>query len=407
MLDASHSFPFEDVVVDDSPQGDPTTVIVLEGADVGTSGNGTGIRAFGHSIVDISGGSVGAPFAIGLLATDASRIRISGGRVGVGGQVELRGSATLEASGGFLGGLGIDEDARLTLTGGEVSGRVRLLGGPSEISGGFLHGGLSVGGEALLSGGVVDGTLNVLSAAKVSIEWVFLRSDLSVGDTAEVSLAGGVVDGDIEASQRGKIVIRGGQQNGRLDVEDEATVTFVGRDFAVTQNGLDVDVSGGEIPVAFGVLTGRLIPTGHVFMLFARDPGARILLERAPLVVGVEVNPRRKSKRIDPFSRGVVAVAILGSGDFDVASIDLGSLRFGPAGAPTLGRNGGRRIDVNRDGFADLVSLHRIPQTGIAVGDTEACVSGETLEGEPFGGCAEIEAVPPRALRAALQPRRR
>ena len=124
------------------------------------------------------------------------------------------------------------------------------------------------------------------------------------------------------------------------------------------------------------------------------------IVPNTKIEIELDIHPGSDANRINPSSRGVIPVAILGSDDFDVDDVDVTTLVCGPDGAAPEHKQGGHAVDINQDGLTDLLSHYRTQETGIAPGDTQACVSGLTLDGIPFQGCDEITTVPARGIRA-------
>jgi len=119
-----------------------------------------------------------------------------------------------------------------------------------------------------------------------------------------------------------------------------------------------------------------------------------------PLRVGIDIVPEKRQNLVQPGRWDFLPVAILGSPGFDVLNVDRESLVFGPSGAhPSNGRSW-RVRDVNGDGHTDLLTFYRTRETGIAEGDSRACLAGATVSGTRFEGCDSVETATKKRDRA-------
>ena len=123
-------------------------------------------------------------------------------------------------------------------------------------------------------------------------------------------------------------------------------------------------------------------------------PGVAIMYNKGPARPSVEIDikPDDSPNSINPRSRGVIPVAILGSDAFDVEDINARTLRFGTDAAP-IAHKRAHSEDVNDDGFMDLVTHFRTQETGIVCGEESATLTGETFDGLPIETSDSIQTV--------------
>jgi hypothetical protein len=169
---------------------------------------------------------------------------------------------------------------------------------------------------------------------------------------------------------------------------------------ATAEDGLGNVYSNGwnddSVFEVFHVPTNTLLRLADAPDIPSNAHSTLVAVAELEIEIEVDIKPGSNLNSINPFDRGVVPVAILGSETFAVADVDSTTLAFGPGGAPLAHRTGPHPKDANHDGIPDLLAHFLTEESGIAFGDEEACVTGETLDGTPFEGCDAVRTVPPQ-----------
>jgi len=120
----------------------------------------------------------------------------------------------------------------------------------------------------------------------------------------------------------------------------------------------------------------------------------------APLVVlvDIDIKPGSDPNCFNNDGHGVIPVAILGSADFDVTTIDPATVKLESLAVRAAGRKGNLQAnieDVNGDGFDDLVVQIEDIDGAFTNGTGTATLTGQLLDGTPFEGTDDICIVPP------------
>jgi len=203
---------------------------------------------------------------------------------------------------------------------------------------------------------------------------------------------------DFGARIQGRVFTADGTLDG-----PEFQVSTTASEYAYLQEPSVVLNSDGNFVVAWSEFQYPGPPYGFLIQ------GRQFAVGAPAVEVEIDIKPGSDRNPINPYARGLLPVAILGSDSFDVANIDVTTLAFGPSKTepahdltqPDVWADHTR--DANGDGFVDLITHYRTREVGLALGDTQACLGGKLTDGTPFEGCASVDLSVVRGARRAAR----
>lgn len=348
------------------------TVGILSIGDNFTSatGSGTGgLNICDNAVVNLNG-QFGGSFTVGIHQASGLTIIDSGGRLNVNAASPGSSSGGTVAIGGNFsagGTLLVNDSGVLSanlirvLPNGTVGGTGTIIGFLQNLGGTILPG----ASPGTLT---VDGPLT-FNSGLLEIEITPGGSDI-INATGDVVFNGGTV----------RFVFSEGSAPSAGD-----TIAFID---ANSVSGLD-----GQANVNYEV-AGLL--DGFEFSVDASSGIAEVTAQNegipdfvAPIVA---LRPH-KSGRINPNSNAVFPLVMFTtqiSPMFDATDIDPSTVRFGPGAARPILRKTAYK-DVDKDGYTDVRLWFRVKNTGIACGDMNAELTGQTHAGTSFAANVDFQ----------------
>ncbi|MCX8031673.1 MAG: hypothetical protein N3A59_08885 [Thermodesulfovibrionales bacterium] len=104
----------------------------------------------------------------------------------------------------------------------------------------------------------------------------------------------------------------------------------------------------------------------------------------------IDIKPGSFPNSINLKSKGNVSVAILSNSFFDATTIDRNTVIFAGASPLPIGKS---YEYINYDELPDVVLHFRTQSLNLKFGDTEACLTGMTINGQSFKGCDSVRIV--------------
>lgn len=166
--------------------------------------------------------------------------------------------------------------------------------------------------------------------------------------------------------------------------------------FSSEDHVIELGLAAGEYDIEATFRSGTVVALDHV------ETGQEIKIAEGNSVVypdyrfcgakaiDIDIKPGGFPNSINRKNKGNVPVAIYGDEDFDVTDIDPTTVTF--AESPLLSIGSGIE-DVNSDSFWDVVFHFKTQDLDLPITAEEACVVGQTIDGQKFYGCDSVRVI--------------
>jgi len=151
--------------------------------------------------------------------------------------------------------------------------------------------------------------------------------------------------------------------------------------------------SNGQVTIAGeGFRRGTLAfgPDSAFYVGIQADNAVYRITPAEELTVSIDISPGNSRNPINPSSKGRLKIAILTTDEFDASTVDVSTVHFGTGAAEAVWY---RLVDIDDDGDMDLALKFNTQDTGIACGDTEATLTGNTFDGVQITGTDSLKTV--------------
>jgi regulation of enolase protein 1 (concanavalin A-like superfamily) len=222
-----------------------------------------------------------------------------------------------------------------------------------------------------------DGSGNWTEQAKLTASDGVLGDQfgLSVSVDGDTALIGARGDDD-NGARSGSAYVFTRDGSGNWTEQDKLTASDGAQD---DQFGLSVSVDGDTALIGAHFDDDNGTNSGSAYIFYFA------------ITVTIDIKPGIGPNAINPKSKAVIPLAVLGSSDFDAMLVAWSTVQFGNGEAPPV--HYGHVEDVNGDGFSDMVFHFKTQAAGVVCGDTEASFSGRTFGGESITGTDSIRTV--------------